>query len=62
MPGRVSAKTGYIGGVDSLSGFVTMDDGRTAIFSIIANNADQPSARMKAAIDDVVRAIASGAR
>lgn len=62
MPGRVTAKTGYIGGVDSLSGFVTMDDGRTAIFSIIANNADQPSARMKAAIDDVVRVIASGAR
>jgi D-alanyl-D-alanine carboxypeptidase/D-alanyl-D-alanine-endopeptidase (penicillin-binding protein 4) len=60
LPGRVAAKTGYIGNVDSLSGFVTMDDGRVAVFSIIANETRQPSARMKAGIDDVVRAIASG--
>jgi D-alanyl-D-alanine carboxypeptidase/D-alanyl-D-alanine-endopeptidase (penicillin-binding protein 4) len=59
LPGRVMAKTGYIGNVDSLSGFVTTDDGRTVIFSIIANKSGQPSARMKAAIDDVVRAIAA---
>jgi len=60
MPGRVAAKTGYIGNVDSLSGFVTMDDGRVAVFSIIANQSFQPSARMKAGIDDVVRAVAAG--
>jgi len=59
LPGRVSAKTGYIGNVDSLSGFVTMDDGRVAVFSIIANKSGQPSSRMKAAIDDVVRAVAT---
>jgi D-alanyl-D-alanine carboxypeptidase/D-alanyl-D-alanine-endopeptidase (penicillin-binding protein 4) len=59
LPGRVAAKTGYIGNVDSLSGFVTMDDGRVAVFSIIANQSFQPSARMKAGIDDVVRAIAT---
>ncbi|HSU16215.1 D-alanyl-D-alanine carboxypeptidase/D-alanyl-D-alanine endopeptidase [Longimicrobium sp.] len=59
LPGRVMAKTGYIGNVDSLSGFVTTDEGRTVIFSIIANKSGQPSARMKAGIDDVVRAIAS---
>jgi D-alanyl-D-alanine carboxypeptidase/D-alanyl-D-alanine-endopeptidase (penicillin-binding protein 4) len=59
LPGRVAAKTGYIGGVDSMSGWVATDDGRTAIFSIIANNTGQPSARMKAGIDDVVRAIAA---
>ena len=59
LPGRVAAKTGYIGNVDSLSGFVTTDEGRTVIFSIIANKSGQPSGRMKAAIDDVVRAIAS---
>jgi D-alanyl-D-alanine carboxypeptidase/D-alanyl-D-alanine-endopeptidase (penicillin-binding protein 4) len=59
LPGRVAAKTGYIGNVDSLSGFVTMDDGRTAVFSIIANKSGQPSSRMKAAIDDVVRAVAA---
>ena len=58
LPGRVVAKTGYIGGVDSLSGWVTTDDGRTVIFSILANRGG-PSARMKAGIDDVVRAIAA---
>jgi D-alanyl-D-alanine carboxypeptidase/D-alanyl-D-alanine-endopeptidase (penicillin-binding protein 4) len=58
IPGRVAAKTGYIGNVDSLSGFVRMANGREAIFSIIANKSGQPSARMKAGIDDVVRAVA----
>ena len=59
LRGRVAAKTGYIGGVDSLSGFVTMPDGRVIIFCIIANETGQPSARMKAGIDEVVRAIAA---
>jgi serine-type D-Ala-D-Ala carboxypeptidase/endopeptidase (penicillin-binding protein 4) len=59
LVGRVAAKTGYIGGVDSLSGWVATDDGRTVIFSILANRTNQPSARMKAGIDDVVRAIAA---
>jgi D-alanyl-D-alanine carboxypeptidase/D-alanyl-D-alanine-endopeptidase (penicillin-binding protein 4) len=58
LPGRVAAKTGYIGGVDSLCGFVTTADGREIIFCIIANETGQPSARMKAGIDDVVRVIA----
>jgi D-alanyl-D-alanine carboxypeptidase/D-alanyl-D-alanine-endopeptidase (penicillin-binding protein 4) len=58
LPGRVSAKTGYIGNVDSLSGFVRMANGREAVFAIIANKSGQPSARMKAGIDDVVRAVA----
>jgi D-alanyl-D-alanine carboxypeptidase/D-alanyl-D-alanine-endopeptidase (penicillin-binding protein 4) len=59
LPGRVAAKTGYIGNVDSLSGFVTMANGRTAVFSIIANKSGQPSSQMKAAIDDIVRAVAA---
>lgn len=59
LRGRVAAKTGYIGGADSLSGFVTMPDGREIIFCIIVNSSGQPSARMKAGIDDVVRAIAA---
>jgi D-alanyl-D-alanine carboxypeptidase/D-alanyl-D-alanine-endopeptidase (penicillin-binding protein 4) len=59
LRGRVAAKTGYIGNVDSLSGFITMPDGREIIFCIIANDSGQPSARMKAGIDDVVRAIAA---
>lgn len=60
LRGRVAAKTGYIGGADSLSGFITMPDGREIIFAIIANGGGQPSSRMKAGIDDVVRAIAAG--
>jgi D-alanyl-D-alanine carboxypeptidase/D-alanyl-D-alanine-endopeptidase (penicillin-binding protein 4) len=59
LRGRVAAKTGYIGGADSLAGFVTLPDGREIIFCIIANGGGQPSARMKAGIDDVVRAIAA---
>ncbi|HEV3051950.1 MAG TPA: D-alanyl-D-alanine carboxypeptidase/D-alanyl-D-alanine-endopeptidase, partial [Longimicrobium sp.] len=60
LRGRVAAKTGYIGGVDSMSGFITMPDGREVIFSIISNQGG-PTAQMKAGIDDVVRAIAAGA-
>jgi serine-type D-Ala-D-Ala carboxypeptidase/endopeptidase (penicillin-binding protein 4) len=60
LPGRVRAKTGYIGNVDSLSGYLTLADGREAIFAIIANASGQPSSRMKSGIDDVVRVLAEG--
>ena len=62
LPGRVAAKTGYIGNVDSLSGYATLADGRVVVFSVIANASGLPSSRMKGAIDDVVRAIASYGR
>lgn len=62
LRGRVRAKTGYINNVDSLSGFLTTDDGRELIFVILANNSGLPSSRMKGAIDDVVRAIATAER
>lgn len=58
LPGRVAAKTGYIGNVDSLSGYVTLTDGREVVFSVIANASGLPSSRMKGAIDDIVRAVA----
>jgi D-alanyl-D-alanine carboxypeptidase/D-alanyl-D-alanine-endopeptidase (penicillin-binding protein 4) len=58
LPGRVAAKTGYISNVDSLSGYVTLADGREVIFSILVNGSGTPSTRVKAGIDDVVRAIA----
>ena len=58
LPGRVAAKTGYIRGVDALAGFVTLPDGRELAFAIVSNESREPSARMKAGIDDVVRAIA----
>lgn len=59
MPGRVRAKTGYIGNVDSLAGYLTRADGSEVIFAIIANGSGQPSSRMKAGIDDIVRAVAA---
>jgi D-alanyl-D-alanine carboxypeptidase/D-alanyl-D-alanine-endopeptidase (penicillin-binding protein 4) len=59
MPGRVRAKTGYIGNVDSLAGYLTRADGSEVTFAIIANASGQPSSRMKAGIDDVVRAVAA---
>lgn len=59
LAGRVAAKTGYIGNVDSLTGFVTLADGTEVIFYIVSNNSGQPSARVKQGIDDVVREIAA---
>lgn len=59
LSGRVSAKTGYVGNVDSLTGFLTTADGREVVFCIVANGSGQPSPRIKAVIDDVVRALAA---
>jgi D-alanyl-D-alanine carboxypeptidase/D-alanyl-D-alanine-endopeptidase (penicillin-binding protein 4) len=59
LEGRVAAKTGYVGNMDTLAGFVTLADGREVIFYVAANQSGQPSARVRAVIDDVVRAIAA---
>lgn len=59
LAGRVKAKTGSIGNVDALSGFITTADGRRLAFAILANNTGQPSSQMRAAIDDIVRALAA---
>lgn len=58
LRGRVAAKTGYIGGVNSLSGFLAMPDGRELIFVVIGNGEASQADRIRA-IDDVVRAIAA---
>jgi len=58
LGGRVAAKTGSIGNVDSLSGFVTTNSGRRLAFSIVANNTGASSASVRAIIDDIVRAVA----
>jgi D-alanyl-D-alanine carboxypeptidase/D-alanyl-D-alanine-endopeptidase (penicillin-binding protein 4) len=59
LRGRVTAKTGSINNVDSLSGFLTADSGRRVIFAIIANNSGRPSSAMRPVLDDIVRAIAA---
>ena len=38
LRGRVQAKTGYVGGARSLSGYLTTELGNTLIFSMSANN------------------------
>lgn len=58
LRGRVAAKTGYIGGVNSMSGFVTAADGRELIFVVLANGRGE-RAQVVRAIDDVVRAVAA---
>jgi len=59
LNGRVAAKTGSIGNVDSLSGFLTTNSGRRVVFSIIANNTGMSSSAMRPVLDDIVRAIAA---
>ncbi len=58
LRGRVAAKTGYIGGVNSMSGFVTAADGRELVFVVLANGRGE-RAQVVRAIDDVVRAVAA---
>jgi D-alanyl-D-alanine carboxypeptidase/D-alanyl-D-alanine-endopeptidase (penicillin-binding protein 4) len=62
LEGRVSAKTGTISNVNSLSGYLVADDGRELIFGVFTNGSGLPSAVMRSAIDSVVVAIAHNAR
>ena len=56
LRGRVQAKTGTLGEVDALSGFLTAASGRVVLFSILCNDHPGPGAR--ATIDALVAAIA----
>jgi len=55
---RLFAKTGTISNVNSLSGYLVRGDGTEVIFSILSNGSGLPAPRVRAAIDDVVRALA----
>jgi D-alanyl-D-alanine carboxypeptidase/D-alanyl-D-alanine-endopeptidase (penicillin-binding protein 4) len=57
LAGRVVAKTGTISRTATLSGFVTRPDGRTLVFSVMANHHTMPGSRISAAIDSVVAEI-----
>jgi D-alanyl-D-alanine carboxypeptidase/D-alanyl-D-alanine-endopeptidase (penicillin-binding protein 4) len=54
VEGRVFAKTGSISRVNALSGYVTMPNGHTRVFSILTNNHDLGSAGMNPQIDSLV--------
>ncbi|MGD8320716.1 MAG: D-alanyl-D-alanine carboxypeptidase/D-alanyl-D-alanine-endopeptidase, partial [Gemmatimonadota bacterium] len=56
--GRLFAKTGTISNVNSLSGYLVRDDGSEVIFSLLSNGSGLPSARVRAALDNVVRVLA----
>ena len=58
LEGRLFAKTGTISNVNSLSGYLVGGDGTEVIFSILSNGSGLSAARMRAAIDDVVRVLA----
>ncbi|GMV03775.1 MAG: hypothetical protein AMXMBFR53_00570 [Gemmatimonadota bacterium] len=58
LEGRLFAKTGTISNVNSLSGYLVGIQGREVVFSILSNGSGLPSARVRAAIDDVVRELA----
>lgn len=57
LDGRVIAKTGSISHVNSLSGYLKKPNGRTLIFSVIANNHALSYAAMLHEIDSVVVAM-----
>ncbi len=55
---RVDGKSGYINGVSTLSGFVTVPDGRRWSFSVLCNNVAHDIRGAKALQERVARAIA----
>jgi len=59
LPGSVHAKTGYISGVRSLSGYVPSKDGGTVAFSIIYNGIDGSVKPYEELQDQAVRVLLS---
>ncbi|PYX40096.1 MAG: D-alanyl-D-alanine carboxypeptidase/D-alanyl-D-alanine-endopeptidase [Acidobacteria bacterium] len=52
--GKVYGKTGSLGGVKSLSGFLTTNRGDHIAFAILTNNFNVPAKKVTDAIDDIV--------
>jgi D-alanyl-D-alanine carboxypeptidase/D-alanyl-D-alanine-endopeptidase (penicillin-binding protein 4) len=53
MKGVIHAKTGTLGNVASLSGYMTTKSGRSLIFSIFANNVRASMSRIRNTIDEI---------
>ena len=56
--GNVRAKTGYISGARTLSGYVTTASGRTVAFSLLCNNYTVPTSAVNRAQDRIVELLA----
>jgi D-alanyl-D-alanine carboxypeptidase/D-alanyl-D-alanine-endopeptidase (penicillin-binding protein 4) len=56
--GIVRAKTGTVGGVLALSGYVTPPDYQPLVFSIVLNQSNQPLGTQRQAIDQIVLLLA----
>ena len=56
--GNVHAKTGYISGARTLSGYVTASNGHLVAFSLLCNNYGTTTARVNRAQDEVVEMLA----
>lgn len=59
LKGRVHAKTGYIGGVRALSGYIQTDSGKWLAFSIIYNGIDGSVKPYENRQDNAVRVLAA---
>lgn len=53
----IRAKTGSISHVSSLSGYALRSDGKTYVFSIVANNYNSPAAPVRRVIDQIALAL-----
>ncbi len=60
LQGRLSAKTGSITNVNTLSGWLTATDGHTVTFSIMTNGTGAPAATVRRAMDRIVELLAQG--
>jgi D-alanyl-D-alanine carboxypeptidase/D-alanyl-D-alanine-endopeptidase (penicillin-binding protein 4) len=60
LDGRVAAKPGSIGGVNSLAGYLELADGRRVTFAVLVNHHTLANAAMVATLDSVVVDIARG--
>ncbi len=56
--GNVHAKTGYISGARTLSGYVTATNGHTIAFALLCNNYSTATARVNRAQDEIVEMLA----
>ncbi|MEL6496181.1 MAG: D-alanyl-D-alanine carboxypeptidase, partial [Cyanobacteria bacterium J06623_7] len=58
LQGNLAAKTGTLTGVGALSGYLTMPQRETLVFSILVNNSELEQQEVRQAIDRVVALVA----